>query len=254
MRTIPEEYRVPCSLQGTVTSLSYGAKYTLLYTPAAPADHILYLIHGGGGDPHAFFTPEFLNIIDHMICDGILEPLFIVSPTYYDPDETDKGPTSSGVAVAIFCKELREQIIPLVEGSIGRAFARRDRAISGFSMGGVATWYALLQALDLFYWFLPLSGDCWAFGERGGGQYPEKTAELLAEAIVQQGRPDYRIYAITGDRDIAFPNLDPQIRAMQKNTAVFGKTLRYDVLKGGVHDYETIFRYLYNALPDIFAG
>ena len=254
MRTIPEEYRTPCSLHGTVASLSYGAKYTLLYTPAAPAEHILYLIHGGGGDPHAFFTPEFLNIIDHMICDGILKPLYIVSPTYYDPDETDKSPASSGIAVAKFCKELREQIIPLVEGSVGRVFTRSDRAISGFSMGGVATWYALLQALDLFYWFLPLSGDCWAFGEKGGGEYPEKTAELLAEAIVRQGSPDYRVYAITGDRDIAFPNLDPQIRAMQKNTAVFGKTLRYDVLEGGVHDYETIFRYLYNALPEIYAG
>ena len=149
MRTIPEEYRTPCSLHGTVASLSYGAKYTLLYTPAAPAEHILYLIHGGGGDPHAFFTPEFLNIIDHMICDGILKPLYIVSPTYYDPDETDKSPASSGIAVAKFCKELREQIIPLVEGSIGRVFTRSDRAISGFSMGGVATWYALLQALDV---------------------------------------------------------------------------------------------------------
>ena len=37
-----------------------------------------------------------------------------------------------------------------------------------------------------------------------------------------------------------------------KNTAVFGHTLRYDVLEGGVHNYETIFRYLYNALPEVF--
>ena len=32
----------------------------------------------------------------------------------------------------------------------------------------------------------------------------------------------------------------------------FRGTLAYDVLEGGVHDYETIFRYLYNVLPEEF--
>ena len=40
MRTIPAEYRTPCPDGGTVSSLAYGAKYALLYTPAAPAEHI----------------------------------------------------------------------------------------------------------------------------------------------------------------------------------------------------------------------
>ena len=252
MRIIPESYYTPCENSGTISSLTYGQKYTLLYTPVVPADHILYLIHGGGGNPHSFFTPEFINMIDHMIHDGILKPLYIVSPTYYDPDETDKSPASSGIAVAKFCKELREQIIPLVESSIGTTFAREARAISGFSMGGVTTWYAFLQALDLFYWFLPLSGDCWAYGDKAGGSVPDKTAELLAEAVAKQGNLDYHIHAITGDKDIAYPNLDPQIRAMKKYTSKFGEKLQYDVLEGGVHNYETIFRYLYNALPDVF--
>ena len=118
-------------------------------------------------------------------------------------------------------------------------------------MGGVATWYAFLQALDLFRWFLPLSGDCWACGEKGGGIAPEQTASLLAEAALRQGNPDFLIHALTGDKDIAYPNLDPQIRAMQRNAEIFGNKLKYDVLEGGVHDYETIFRYLYNALPKL---
>lgn len=254
MRTIPTEYLAPCAKGGTVTSLPYGGKYTLLYTPAAPAARILYLIHGGGGDPQSFFPPSFINMIDHMIQDGILQPLYIVSPTYYEPDEADKTPASSGVAVAKFSAELREQIIPLAEGSIGREFAREDRAIGGFSMGGVATWYAFLQALDLFSWFLPLSGDCWACGEKGGGSEPEQTAALLAEAVARQGNPDFRIHALTGDKDIAYPNLDPQIQAMKRLPGVFGEKLKYEVLEGGVHDYETIFRYLYNALPGVFAA
>ncbi len=253
MQMIPSEFTEKCGRQGTVSSLSYRDKYTLLYTPAQPARHILYLIHGGGGDQHSFFCPPFLNMADQMIDRGLLEPLYIVSPCFYDPDEQDKRPAASGIAVRKFCAELRQEIIPLAEGHIGQTFSRENRAISGFSMGGVTTWYAFLQALDLFYWFLPLSGDCWVCGETCGGKYPQETAEKLADAVREQGAPDFRIHAVTGSADIAFPNLDAQIRAMQARPDVFGGKLRYDVLENGVHDYETIFRYLYNALPGLFA-
>ena len=251
MRQIPKSYLGPCERPGRVTALPYGKKTALLYEPALPADRILYLIHGGGGDEHAFFVPEFINMIDHMIADGAFAPLYIVAPCFYDADETDKHPASSGVAVAKFSRELREQILPLAEAHTGIAFDRRHRLISGFSMGGVATWYAFLQALDLFYWFLPLSGDCWICGETGGGKQPEETAMRLAGAVAAQGNLPFHIHAMTGDRDIAFPNLDPQIAAMRAYPDLFGEALEYSVLEGGVHDYETIFRYLYNALPQI---
>lgn len=252
MQTIPEKYALPCSHPGNITKLSYGDKFFLLYTPVKPAEHILYLIHGGGGDQYSFFRPAFINMVDHMMDSGELAPVFIVSPCFYAPDETNKTPGSSGQAVKIFCKELREQIMPLAENHIGKSFSREDRAIGGFSMGGVTTWYAFLQALDLFYWFLPLSGDCWACGEKGGGEKPDETARALIAALECQGSPDYRIHAITGSKDIAFPNLNGQILAMQKYEKVFGEKLRYEVLENGVHDYETIFRYLYHALPDLF--
>ena len=252
MKRIPAADQNPCPRPGQVSSLSYGEKEALLYTPAAPASRILYLIHGGGGDQRSFFCPPFLHMIDHLIDRGELEPLYIVSPCFYDPRETDKTPASSGVAVAKFCAELRRDIIPLAEGRTGRTFTRDQRIISGFSMGGVTTWYAFLQALDLFAWFLPLSGDCWACGEKGGGVHPRETAAALADAWTRQGRPDFRIHAVTGSADIAFPNLDAQVHAIAARPEIFGGRLRYDVLEGGVHDYETIFRYLYGTLPELF--
>ena len=36
---------------------------------------------------------------------------------------------------------------------------------------------------------------------------------------------------------------------MRNYPDLFGDALEYSVMPGGVHDYETIFRYLYNALP-----
>jgi len=254
MLSIPSGFTQPCENGGRVSRLEYGRKLALLYTPAKPADRILYLIHGGGGDQHAFFCPAFLNMVDHMIACGMLQPLYIVSPCFYSPEEKDKRPASSGVAVKAFPRELREEIIPLAEGAAGMAFDRERRAIGGFSMGGVATWYAFMQALDLFCWFLPLSGDCWALGEKGGGTHPVETAEALALAAKEQGAADWRIHAMTGSQDIAFPNLDAQVRAMEAMPDVFGKRLSYEVLEGGVHDYETMFRYLFNALPLLFVG
>ena len=249
MKTVPVGFRAPCSAPGTVTSLAYGAKHVLLYTPAREAGRILYLIHGGGGDQYAFFCPDFLNMVDHMIAGGLMASVYLVSPCFYDPKETDKTPASSGVAVEKFPTELREEILPLVEGAAGKTFTRAQRAIGGFSMGGVATWYAFLQAADLFGLYLPMSGDCWAMGEKGGGSHPAETAEKLAEAWARQGSPEVRIHAATGTADIAFPNLDPQLRAMQALPA-FRDRLVYSLLEGGVHDYETIFRYLYNLLPE----
>lgn len=251
MKPIPVAYQSACARPGTVEKLTYDDKYLLLYTPTRPAQRVLYLIHGGGGDQHAFFCPAFLNMVDHMIDSGELAPLYIVSPCFYDPEEKDKTPASSGVAVKKFIGELREKVVPLAESHIGKPFGREDRAISGFSMGGVTTWYAFMEALDLFYRFLPLSGDCWVCGEKGGGTHPEATAEALAAAVANQDSPDFRVHAITGSRDIAYPNLDAQMKAMERHPDAFGSKVRYDVMEGGVHDYETIFRYLYNALPEL---
>ena len=249
MRPVPEDYLSPALPPGRVSTLHYGNKFALLYTPASPADRILYLIHGGGGDQYAFFCPAFLNMIDHMIASGALRPLYIVSPCFYDPDAADKRPAASGRAVAVFCDELRHQIMPLAEQATGRTFDRSQRIISGFSMGGVTTWYAFMQALDLFSRFLPLSGDCWACGETGGGRSPDATAAKLAEALRDQGHLPFRIHCVTGSADIACPNITPQIEAMRKYPQFGEAAMRYTVFEGGVHDYETIFMYLYNALP-----
>ena len=252
MRPIPRDYLQPAGRQGRVEKLTYGRKHVLVYRPDGEADCVLYLIHGGGGDQRDFICPAFINMVDHMIEAGELRPLVIAAPTYYDPDETDKRPGNSGVAVAKFCPELRGQIIQLVESAVGLDPGRERRAIGGFSMGGVTTWYAFMEALDLFRWFMPLSGDCWACGEKGGGAHPDETARLLAEAADRQGISDYRIHAITGTADIAFPNLDAQIKAMAAYPEAFGDRLVYETMEGGVHDYDTIFRYLYNALPGLF--
>ena len=56
MKPVPMEYLSACESAGNVEKLIYRDKFILLYTPAKPAERILYLIHGGGGDQYAFFS------------------------------------------------------------------------------------------------------------------------------------------------------------------------------------------------------
>ena len=277
---IPAAYAAPAPQAGRVERVDYVTtdghayeKYALVYLPFGYDEHtapydVFYLIHGGGGSQESFFTPAFIAMLDHMIAGGQLAPLIVVSPTYYKPGETNKTPGASGDAVAVFARELKADVIPAVErrfrthaaslDEAGIRASRDHRGIGGFSMGSVTTWYAFLDALDAFRWFMPLSGDCWLYGRLGGSSHPAKTARALAEAVARQGfaPADFRIHAITGTKDIACPNETAQIDAMRAFPEVFrfGDNIDYDLFEDGEHNYADIQRYIYNALPGFFKG
>ncbi|GJM78357.1 hypothetical protein HMSSN139_08530 [Paenibacillus sp. HMSSN-139] len=107
------------------------------------------------------------KIIDHMIANGDIEPMIVVTPTFYG----GKNDT------ALFHEELIQTIMPLVETKY-RTYAksaslddlkasRAHRAFGGFSMGSVTTWYTFIHNLDYFKYYLPLSGDSWGIGVKG---------------------------------------------------------------------------------------
>ena len=236
-----------------------GYSDTLVYLPygydtGKDAYSVFYLLHGGGGGPESFFAEDHLLLyqLDHMIEDGDMAPLIVAAPTYYAPGCRDKGIGASGQAVAAFPPVLRDRIVPAVDGAYRTLPDRRHRAIGGFSMGGVATWQAFLEVPELFYGFLPMSGDCWAYGELGGSRHDRETAALLSETAKKH---DFYLHALTGDKDIAYPNLNAQIEAMRAYPEAFrfGENTRYSVLENGWHDYPYIRRYLGHALPELFA-
>ena len=174
-----------------------------------------------------------------------------MAPTYYPPGTKGNGIAWSGEAVREFGPVLLKTILPIVDGKYRTVAERESRAIGGFSMGAVATWFVLMAGTEKFHWFMPLSGDCWICGEIGGNKHPRQTAGLICDTV--QGREFY-LHVLTGSEDIAFPNLDPQMQAMKefRHVFVFGKNTHYSVLKGGVHDYPDIRRYIFNALPEFF--
>ncbi len=264
-KAAPEEYFKQCDQQGTVTLENYngirGNKSLYVYTPynydPEKQYNIFYLMHGGGENEKTLFFHDdtmIQNMLDHMIMNGELEPLIVVTPTF----------NGTGSEAGNFYEELRASVIPFVEGKYSTyaestseadiKASRMHRAYGGFSMGAVSTWAVFQNNLDIVGYFMPLSGDHW----QGDGGYGK--AKSLADAVDKSGlkQNQYFIFAATGTNDMAYPNVNPQIDEMKKMsqfvyTSDFSKGNFYFLLaQGNDHWWKHVRHYIYDGLPYFF--
>jgi S-formylglutathione hydrolase FrmB len=284
-RPMPTDYLADSEQPGTIETLAYEAenqeggkdkKKLHVYLPhgydASDKNtkyNVLYLMHGGGENEDLLFGGPGENralkkILDNLIARGDIEPLIVVTPSFYGGKND----------VALFHEELIGTILPLVEtkyntharsGSASDLKASRaHRAFGGFSMGSVTTWHVFAKGgLDYFKYYIPLSGDSWALGERGGGLQPGETAAFLAEVARKSGyKPNaFYIFSATGKQDIAYPNLKPQVEEMKRHADVFRYSSNpekgnfyFMEAEEGSHTWYWQNQYLYNILPDLFKG
>lgn len=287
---IPDGYSAPASKQGMLERFDYNvetengnkiSKYALVYLPygydAKDTDtqyNILYLIHGATGSPDTWFggldaSTELKNVIDNMIERGDIEPLIVVTPTYYI--EPASHPGEDDEQTKLFQAEFENYLMPLVEEKYhtyakdtdkeSLKASRAHRAFGGFSMGSGTTWYALMENIDYIEYFMPMCGDCWTYGMMGGGNHPDETAASLAKSVAESGycSDEYNIYCSVGGSDMAYDPLTAMIEGMKKHTDVFifaddfsDGNIRFDVAEGFEHDYPYANHYVYNALKLFF--
>ena len=124
--------------------------------------NVLYLVHGHYATAATTFEAEdglVRKLLDHMTGNGDMAPTIVVSPSYNygepTPDYVDADPYCEALP-----QELVNDLIPLVESryrtyaestdAAGLEASREHRAIGGFSMGAVTTWYALEHTLAYF--------------------------------------------------------------------------------------------------------
>ena len=278
---VPTEWNSPAERQGRVEAFDYtsgnAVKTAYVYLPYGYDDaaetryNILYFMHGGGGWAAQFYNRDYAlnDILDHAIESGEIEPLIVVTPTFYPPDDSDTSVGNAATLVSIFNEEFLNDLMPAVEmhyrtyaagGQREDLIASRDhRAFGGFSMGSVTTWYQFLTVLDEVRYFLPFSGDCWALGQMSGRNQPEETAAYLANYASNHAYGDaFYIYAMTGSDDIAYEAMHGQIEAMRQADAFhFGATpdasnISFGVLDGATHDYDFYRNYIFSALKTIW--
>ena len=192
-----------------------------------------------------------------MIQNGDIEPMIIVTPTF------NKVSADTFYNADHVYKEIRESVIPFVEGKYSTYAAstseadlkasRMHRAYGGFSMGSVSTWAAFEKCVDIIGYFMPLSGaHHWGTGGADTG--------ALARAVDRAGlkKDEYFIMSATGTSDFAVSELSAQIENMKKlsqfeYTSDFSKgNLWFILADGGQHSWYYVRQYLYNCLPFFF--
>ena len=279
------------NFRGTIEKITYMTtnrdgeprdKYANVYLPYGydAADdkkkyNILYVMHGGGGNPDAWLDcSKVKNMLDYSIDAGEVEPLIIVFPSYYKEKISRIGKPDAEFErnnVMFFQNELVEELLPEVEKRF-HTFAedttiealkasRMHRGFGGFSMGSCTTWFAFLNHLDYFSEFVPLSGDCWVIEAQGGQKRPVETAKTLHDIALESGYgiDEYFIHTATGTKDAAYEPLHSQVKEMKKHTDTFvydddfaKGNFHFLLAEGEVHAYEAVYQYLYNFLPYLF--
>lgn len=284
-RAVPDIMYEPSQNPGKLIRFSYDTetydpqrlsvrKDALVYLPygydAEPSRRypVLFLMHGGGGNCEELFGGEeartpLKNLLDQAVSQGHCKPMIVVAPSYFLPDREDAH-RDVGQACMLthrFPTELREDLIPAVDAAFRTLADRRMRAFGGFSMGAEATWSVLSECLPQVASYLPMSGDYWTICVKGGKEHPRETVQALLRKIQASGvePEDYRIFACTGDRDIAWEAMDPMIREMYGHTPWFRPeqpgcpgNLHYCLKPEGYHTYDDCWEYLYLAMPHLF--
>ena len=284
---VPEDYLTESDHPGRVEKMKYTTsdenrevKSVMVYLPVGYDDsekpyNVMYILHAASGTTKNYLNPEkatdFQCLLDHMIADGKLEPLIVVAASYYPTQGfTQFLPLAQQVEVtANFPRELTEDILPAVAAKY-RTYAasseeadliqsRDHRAIAGFSLGGVTTWYVFLQEMRMFKWFLPISEASWDDGEGGtsGIWDSEVSAQVLYDAVIDQGfsKEDFRLFVATGTDDEAFDVSTSQMVSLLEFADLFmpGENTSCSMMIGGTHTLQAVYTYLYHILPALFA-
>lgn len=285
VKEIPETYYSDAAQQGQVVRVDYDtyrysggkesiSKHAYVYLPFGYDENdketkynIVYLMHGFGGTAEQYLDGEgqssrLKHILDHMIENEEIEPLIVVTPTFY-PDNRVLSFAESVKETEVFHYEFENDLIPAVESRFhtyaettdakGLADSREHRGFGGFSLGAVTTWYSFVYDFDYIANYLPMSGDSWIIAQYGGRDRPEETAEYLESIVNASEYDNFFIYAVTGSNDSVFEQVNNQIVAMKKRSNTFHNgNIMYSILEGGTHNFPEERQYIYNGLQELF--
>ena len=228
--------------------LPYGYDETQRY-------NILYLMHGTGDDQYYWLRTHVYNktMLDNLIANGDIEPLIVVTPTFYVED--DFKDTGLDPLTYSFREELRNDLMPAAESKYatyaesiddaGFAASREHRAFAGLSRGAVTTFHsAFCGSLDYFAWFGTFSGS-------------RTDADYFRAHIQSEGFRDLPIrylYVSSGVFDFALPRQEQDVSALLalEPRLVTGVNTDFDVFPMRYHSMGDWHLALYNLLQRIF--
>ncbi|MCY1692866.1 hypothetical protein [Curtobacterium sp. SL109] len=122
----------PAEEQGRITRVDYPTdydgdvirKHALVYTPegydqdGTDRYDIIYLMHGAGGNADSWLgrtgddPTRLQNLLDNMIEDGRINPVLVVTPTFYPDDDSSMDLHYAGELDRQFHLELENDLMP----------------------------------------------------------------------------------------------------------------------------------------------
>jgi len=120
---------------------------------------VLYLLHGFANDHHSWHRYGRANdILDNLLATKAIKPFIVVMPLGYggasvNGDGTGIPPPGAGAFggdFGLYERDILEDVIPLIDGKYRTLANRENRAIAGFSMGGMQAGRFGLGHLDTF--------------------------------------------------------------------------------------------------------
>ena len=111
---------------------------------------VLYILHGGGEDERGWASQGKTDLIlDNLIAEGKAKPMLVVMP---DANLGAGGFSSDAIerSLAMFEREMKQVIIPLVEKNYRTLTDANNRALAGLSLGGLHTLYTGINNTNLF--------------------------------------------------------------------------------------------------------
>ncbi|WP_333637171.1 alpha/beta hydrolase [Ligilactobacillus animalis] len=231
------------------------SKKALVYVPAnydkQKQYDVLYFLHGSGDSATGFYeNSHYKQVLDKLAKQGKLQNTLVVFPTFYPSQAFVTGDYQKDDKLSRFFArtELMGALIPKVEAKYSTYAksttkkelqqTRAHRAIGGFSMGAITSWYVFEEQLPYFKTFVTLGGDSWVIQEDGGGTATKQTAKKLAQTPKKYPDLDFKILAGAGSRDPAAELLQKQIREMKKYRGFNDTALKYYELPGAHHTLE----------------
>ena len=250
---VPATPPAPWDLQdvphGAIHELTYQSKALgrfrriIVYTPpgAEKAGRlpVLYLSHGYS-DNEATWTVHGKAhwILDSLIAGKRAVPMIVVMPDAHalPPGATgfaEYGPANS----AALCRELLEDIIPLVERTYNVAAKPRSRAFAGLSMGGHHALTVALNHHDKFEWI----------GAFSSAPPPTNTVAAGLSHADAVNRDLKLFWIACGDKDFLFTR-NREFSALLKE-----KGIRHEYVEtSGDHSWPVWRRFLTDFAPKLF--
>ncbi len=196
----PAFYDVQDVPHGEIRNILYKSKSNggvirqlTVYVPPGYDDHpnkrypVLYLLHGYANDQQSWHRYGRANdILDNLLARGKIRPFLVVMPLGYggahvNGDDTGIPAANAGAFggdMALYERDILEDIIPMIDKKYRTIADREHRAIAGFSMGGGQAARFGLGNLDRFSYVGVMSAG---IGPGATGKDSKLIAKLAAE-------------------------------------------------------------------------